>query len=157
MTTGCRGSRVAIRSSWHCSWHGASHGAQRSMTGPSTRHPYCTSSQRRGCIRRLVDDANEAAALQELASLSAASGDLVLGGADGLLAASRCLDREQIALAGGRDEPEHAVVVIGQLDENDALAGARQIVHLGCPGEQAACLSGSHNHDFRTTYQFDAN
>src|SRR6185369_753918 len=73
--------------------------------------------------RRLGDDACELAALQELAAFPAAAGDAVLRGADRLLRAARRLDGHQIAVAGGRDEAEQAIVVFLQLDEDDAAAG----------------------------------
>ena len=55
--------RVANRSGWYIS-----HGAQRSMTGPSTRHRYCTSTEWRRSVRLLIHDPDETAALQELAA-----------------------------------------------------------------------------------------
>jgi hypothetical protein len=57
-------------------------------------------------------------------------GHLVLGGADRLLGAAAGLDRHQVAVALRGDEAEHAVVAARQLDQDDALARARQEVDL---------------------------
>ena len=46
-------------------------------------------------------------------------------GADRLLGAAAGLDGHQVAIAGGGDEPEHAVVLRSQLDQDDAAARAR--------------------------------
>jgi len=58
--------------------------------------------------------------------------DFVLGGAHGLQGAAARLHRQQVAIAGGGDEPEHAVVS-PDLHEDDALAR---------PGEQVDLADG---------------
>src|SRR5262245_64643434 len=103
-----------------------------------------------------MDDADETAPLQKLASFAPSSSYFVFTGADGLLTAARRLDRQQIALTSGCDEPEHLVVILDQLDQNDALTGPRQVIHFGRLGEQSSGLRGCRNHDFRTTHELDA-
>src|SRR5262245_7559067 len=114
MTTGCRGTgpepqRLALFLA-DCFWQIASHGAQRSLTGPFTEALslyFSTSAERSGGLRLFMDDAYETAALQKLASFAATACNLVLAGADGLLAPPCGLDREQIPFAPGGNESEH--------------------------------------------------
>src|SRR5215204_5830262 len=91
-----------------------------------------SSLPRASACRRLLDrrrglwrgphDAGELAALQELAAFPAAAGDLVLHGADRLLGAARGFHRQQVAVAGGRDEAQDAVLFRVHLDQDDAAA-----------------------------------
>src|SRR5688572_18365142 len=73
---------------------------------------------------------DELAALQKLAAPAAAAGHFILPGADRLLRAAAGLDAHDVPVAGGGDEAEHAIVVRVQLDEDDALARAGQVVHF---------------------------
>src|SRR5438067_1343551 len=92
------------------------------------RGPQSTSGGRcqwRRRLRHRREDTRELPALQQLASLAAAPRHLVFRGADRLLGAARSLDRQQIAVARRRDEPEHAVV-FSKLDQHHAFAGTRE-------------------------------
>ena len=106
-----------------------------------------SNGQRRRRLGRRPEDPGELAALQQLAALAAAAGHLVLAGADGLFGAARGFDRQQIAVAGRRDRAEHPVLV-AQLDEQHALARARQEVHLVGLAEDAARLGGRGDQHF---------
>ena len=94
------------------------------------------------------DDPRELAALQQLAALSAAAGDLVFRRADRLLRAAAGFDGHQIAIAGGRDEPENAVVFRRQLQEDYASAGAREKIDLLGLRQNRARLACGGNDDF---------
>src|SRR5579864_1767809 len=77
-------------------------------------------------LRRLGHDPHELAALQKFPALAAAARRAVLRRRDRLLGAPRRLDREEIAVARGRDEAQQPVVVLLQLDQDHASAGPRQ-------------------------------
>ena len=101
---------------------------------------YCYgSASGAGRLGRRPDDARELTALQQLAALAAAAGHFVLGRADGLLGAAGRFDRQQVAVAGRGDEPSTRSSS-RELDQDDALARARQVVHLVGPAEQPARL-----------------
>src|SRR5688572_3945321 len=79
-------------------------------------------------LDRTRDDARELAALQELAAFAAAAGDFVLPGADRLFGAARRFNGHQITIAGRRDEAKQAIVLLLQLDEDNAAAGSGEEV-----------------------------
>ena len=82
-------------------------------------------------------------------------------GADRLLGAAAGFDAHDVAVAHRGHEPEHAVLVRLQLDEDHAAAGPRQVVHLVGPAQHAARLPrGGDDHllagDLRHAHDFDA-
>src|SRR4030095_767218 len=90
--------------------------------------------------------AGELAALQQLPALASAPCHLVFRGADGLFGAPRGLHGEQIAVAAGGDEAEHAVA-FAEFDEQYAFARPREVVHLVGLAQDAASLGGGGNQD----------
>ncbi len=84
---------------------------------------------------------------KQLAPLAAAAGDLVFGRADRLLGAARGLDRHQVAIAGRRDEAEQPIVLLLQLDEDDATPGAAEEVDLVRLAEHRAGLARGRDDD----------
>src|SRR5688500_11469900 len=75
-----------------------------------------------GVLHVVRDHARELSALQQLAPLAAAAGDLVFGGADRLLAAPARFNPHQIAIARRGDEAEHMILLRLQFDEDHPLA-----------------------------------
>src|SRR5207237_4016488 len=103
--------------------------------------------QRRWIFHVVRNNSRELAALQQLASLAAPAGHLVLRGADRLLAAAARLHTQQVAIAARGDEAEHAVVFAGQLDENHAFAWTGEVVHLiGAAEEPTRIRRGDDDH-----------
>src|SRR5215216_2014917 len=92
-------------------------GALPAASEPMLAGSWKLSDQRRGGIWHRPDDPGELAALQQLAALTAAAGDLIFRRADRLLRAARGLDRHQIAIAYRSDEAQHAIGCI-QFDQD---------------------------------------
>src|SRR6516225_4412095 len=111
------------------------------------RSPLVRRRQRSGGLRDRPEDAGELAALQELASLATPPGDLVLGGADGLLGAAARFHGQQVPIAGRRDEAEYAIVV-AEFNQEDALARSRQVIHLIRAAQESAATRSRSNEDF---------
>ncbi len=80
----------------------------------------------------------------------------VLRRADRLLGAAARLDGQQVAIAGRGDEPEHAVRVGGDLDQDHAAARARQEVDLVHPRQHRARLARRGNQDLVARHARDA-
>src|SRR4051812_16414621 len=91
---------------------------------------------------RRRDDPGELPALEEFAAFSAATGDLVLRGADRLLGPASGFDRQQIAVALRRDEPQEAIFAGLQLDEDDAATWPAEEVDLLDLAQHRARLAG---------------
>src|SRR5207247_9733303 len=82
-------------------------------------------SQRRRRLWQGPDDARESAALEQLASFPAASGDFVFRRADRLFRAARRFHGQQIAVACRRYESE-AAILFPELDQPHAFTRTRR-------------------------------
>src|SRR5258705_2258287 len=100
--------------------------------------------------------ASELAALEQLSTLATSAGHFIFRGADRLLAASARLHAQQVAVAGRRDEAEHAVVLPRQLDQDDALARPREVIHLVGAAEERPRVRGRGDDDFVAGHAGDA-
>src|SRR5438477_5710244 len=80
--------------------------------------------QRLWRVRNRPHDLRELTTLQQLPPFAAASGDFVLRGADRLFRAAARFDGHQIAVAGRRDEAQHAIRLRRQLDQDHAAPRA---------------------------------
>src|SRR5438093_12985081 len=90
------------------------------------------------------DHPRELAALQQLAPLAATAGRRILPETDRHLRAAAGLDAQQVALARGRAEAEHGVLLRRELHEDDSLPRAGQVIDLIRPREHPLRLTRGH-------------
>src|SRR5687768_13749055 len=103
------------------------------------------------------NNTRELTALQQLAPLAAPAGDLILSGADRLFGSPARFDPHDVTVASRRQEAKNPVFIRRQLDENDPLPRARQVIDLVGAAQDGARLLGGRNDDFRSGHLRNAN
>src|SRR5690242_6086136 len=73
---------------------------------------------------------DESAALQQFAALPAPARDFSLGRANGLFTTSSGFHGEEIAFAFRGNKSNDTILIVRQLDQNHAFAGAGEEIHL---------------------------